>query len=104
MTINPSIPIDKYINTSYDVVKTVYDNLDSITLLANSLNGVRIAVIGDSLAAQSPLMAEKWPSILEHRLNALGGASVLVKNFAINGHSYFRANTWYSAMISPCHL
>ena len=51
---------------------------------------LRIAVIGDSLSGQQGLFDSAWPHLLERSLNA-SGAHVQVRNFAINGYTYFSA-------------
>lgn len=51
-----------------------------------------IVVVGDSLSADNALLAPSWPVLLERLLNA-SGVSVKVHNLAINGWTYFKANT-----------
>lgn len=57
-----------------------------------SITGTKIAVIGDSGAAQSATFQPTWPERLRDLLNA-SGVTVTIKNFAINGASFFQANT-----------
>lgn len=52
----------------------------------------RIVVCGDSFTAQQALLGPSWPELLSQYLKA-SGADVEVINVAINGYSYFRANT-----------
>lgn len=52
----------------------------------------RIVVCGDSFTAQQALLGPSWPQLLGVYLNS-SGAQVEVVNLAINGYSYFRANT-----------
>lgn len=48
-----------------------------------------IAVVGDSMAAQSPLFDEMWPDVLQRNLTQ-NGVPCIVRSFAINAHSAFR--------------
>tara|TARA_B100000929_G_C15511743_1_gene421169 strand:+ start:46546 stop:48618 length:2073 start_codon:yes stop_codon:yes gene_type:complete len=54
---------------------------------------LKIAVLGDSLAAQNGALSEAWPTILKKLLNSSGDLVVDVGNFSVNGHSYYQANT-----------
>lgn len=73
--------------------KKVYtkDNVGSVVEVANNIEPIRIAVLGDSLAAQNGALSTSWPAILETLINASGNIRVEVGNFAINGHTYFQA-------------
>jgi hypothetical protein len=48
--------------------------------------------VGDSLTADNALLSPAWPALLERLLNA-SGVRVEVHNIAINGWTYYRANT-----------
>lgn len=52
-----------------------------------------IAVIGDSLSTENPLMEMAWPSLLEKYLNASGASKFKILNFSVNGFNSYRANT-----------
>lgn len=52
----------------------------------------RIVVIGDSLSAQQGILAPAWPTLLENALKA-SGAPIEVVNLAVNGATYYIANT-----------
>ena len=50
---------------------------------------IKIAVLSDSVSAQSPLIDETWPSVLARNLHQ-GGVPCNVQTFAINGWTAFR--------------
>lgn len=52
----------------------------------------KIVVAGDSHTARQGILSPAWPSMLEDMLNS-SGANVQVFNLAINGWSYYNANT-----------
>ncbi len=52
----------------------------------------RIAIIGDSLSAQSPIFADVYPTKLQTLLNQ-NGVNCEVKSFAVNGFTYFDINS-----------
>lgn len=51
-----------------------------------------VAFIGDSMAAQQPLLGDSWPALWAERMSA-AGAPVTLRNYSISGHSFYRANT-----------
>lgn len=71
-------------------------SIDGNGVLTSSGGGggaqIKIVVMGDSLTAQQALLDDAWPTLLENTLNS-SGASVSVKNIALNGWSHFKANT-----------
>ena len=54
--------------------------------------GVRIAVLGDSMSAQSTIYADMWPTKLQTLLTQ-NGVSCSIRTFSVNAHSFFRLNT-----------
>lgn len=52
----------------------------------------RICVIGDSNSATNPALGEAWPNMLETIIKG-AGQQVEVINLAVNGMSYYQANT-----------
>lgn len=55
-------------------------------------NKLRIVVLGDSESATQPTLSEAWPTFLQDLLNS-AGAEVEVINLAINGYTFYQANT-----------
>lgn len=58
----------------------------------NDLSRVKLAVLGDSMSAQSAVFAQTWPTKLSDVLNQ-GGIAAEVRAFAVNGNTFFRSNT-----------
>jgi hypothetical protein len=69
--------------------KNVYISL----LATRNQQQVKIALLGDSAAAQDMLDVRAWPDLLEQHLNESGGY-VSVRNLSTNGHTLFRHNTF----------
>lgn len=55
-------------------------------------NKLRIVVLGDSESATQPTLSEAWPTYLQDLINS-AGAEVEVINLAINGYTFYQANT-----------
>lgn len=53
---------------------------------------LKIAVLGDSMSAQSFAWGDLWPTILERNLRQ-NGVDCEVRTFAINAHTFYRINT-----------
>lgn len=55
----------------------------------------KIAALADSMSSQSYAWDKMWPALMENTLNQ-NGVPCEVKAFAINAHSFYRANTTVS--------
>lgn len=53
---------------------------------------LKIAVLGDSMSAQSFAWDDLWPTVLERNLRQ-NGVDCEVRTFAINAHTFYRINT-----------
>ena len=53
---------------------------------------IKIAVVGDSMSAQSYLWQPLWPQCLEQILRQ-NGIDCEIRSFAINAHTFYRLNT-----------
>lgn len=67
-------------------------NLGQVQSLVSGSSFVNAVVIGDSLSAQNNLLDFCWPEIFARNMRN-AGATVNVTNIAVDGHSFFRANT-----------
>lgn len=56
------------------------------------MSALKIAILGDSMSAQSFAWDDMWPSLLERNLRQ-NGADCEVRTFAINAHTFYRINT-----------
>lgn len=63
-----------------------------VNINPDDLIGVRVAVLGDSMAATNNLIDPAWPDQLAARLDSLG-AAVDLHNLAKDGHTFNKANT-----------
>lgn len=54
--------------------------------------GFTVAVVGDSISAEYPMLQESWPGLLERKLHAYGMAGASVINCAIGASTYAASN------------
>jgi hypothetical protein len=66
-------------------VRGLQSRLDDIALTWYN----RVAVLGDSAAAQNGMFQETWPTKLERLINQRGGNAV-VRDFSVNGTTFYR--------------
>lgn len=95
-SINSNISAKQAILVSGTNIKTVNGTSllgsGDVAITGGTTAKTRIVVLGDSLTAQTALLAEAWPAILERSLVA-GGIDVEVHNLAVVGWDFYNTLT-----------